>query len=354
MKALRFHAARDLRVEDIAAPEKPGPGQVLVKVIQCGICGSDLHEYTHGPQLVPVRPHPFTRATAPQILGHEFSARVEAIGEGVSRVKVGDRISAIPHLNVPGEYFARRNLGHVSSETALVGFSWAWGGMGEYAILPQDNCVILPDSVDDAQGALVEPASVAMNAIDLAHLTAGSTVLVTGGGPIGTLAALCALAGGASCVVLAEPNEFRRTFLGKLPGLVPASGDLRDLQELARKLTDDGRGFDAAIECAGHEKALANCIESVKPTGTVVQVGLFLEVPRVNAFRISEKMLRYQGSWGFPMTIGPRVVALIEAGKLPVEKIVTGHVPLAKAITGGFDALIAPGNRNLKILIDVE
>ena len=136
-------------------------------------------------------------------------------------------------------------------------------------------------------------------------------------------------------------------------GIVPASGDIQELQALARKLTDDGRGFDAAIECAGHERALANCIETVKPTGTVVQVGLFVDVPRVNTFKISEKMLRYQGSWGFPMTIGPRVVSLIEAGKLPVERIVTGHVPLARAVTSGFDALIAPGNKNLKILIDV-
>lgn len=354
MKALRFHAARDLRIEEIASPPRPGPGQVLVKVLECGICGSDLHEYTDGPQLIPTEPHPFTKAMAPQILGHEFSAVVEAIGDNVTRLKIGDRISAVPHLNVPGEYFARRNLGHVSSETALVGFSWAWGGMGELAILPQENCVRLPDGVDNAQGALVEPASVALNAVDLAGLSAGSSVLVTGAGPIGSLVALCALANGATSVVLADPNEFRRNFLADVRGISPSSGNLQELKELARKLTDDGRGFDAAIECAGHEKALESCIEVVKPTGTIVQVGLFVSVPRVNAFRISEKMIRYQGSWGFPITIGPRVVSLIEAGRLPVEKIVTQRVALDHAVARGFEPLISPGNENLKILIRVS
>jgi len=353
MKALRFHAARDLRVDDIAAPPRPGPGEVLVKVSLCGICGSDLHEYTDGPQLISVNPHPFTKAKAPQILGHEFSGRVEAVGAGVTKWKAGDRISAVPHLNVPGEYFSRRNLGHVSSETALVGFSWAWGGMGEYANLPQENCVRLPDGVSDLQGALVEPASVALNAVDLAKLEAGSTVLVAGAGPIGSLVALCALASGASTVVVADPNPFRRQFLADVPGIRPCSGATDELQALMAALTDEGRGFDAAIECAGHEKALDGCIETVKPTGTIVQVGLFVKVPRINAFRISEKMLRYQGSWGFPITIGPRVVALIEAGKLPVEKIVTGRVPLAHAVPQGFDPLITPGNENLKIMVEV-
>jgi (R,R)-butanediol dehydrogenase/meso-butanediol dehydrogenase/diacetyl reductase len=353
MKALRFHGARDLRIEDIAAPPQPGPGEVLVKVSLCGICGSDLHEYTDGPQLIPTAPHPFTKAKAPQILGHEFSGQIEAVGPGVKRWKAGERISAVPHLNVPGEYFARRNLGHVSAETALVGFSWAWGGMGEYAILPQENCVKLPDSVSDLQGALVEPASVALNAVDLAGLEAGCTVMVAGAGPIGSLVALCALASGASTVVVADPNGFRRAFLADVPGIRPCSGAPADLKVLVESLTDEGRGFDAAIECAGHEKALDGCIESVKPTGTVVQVGLFVNVPRVNAFRISEKMVRYQGSWGFPITIGSRVVALIEAGRLPVERIVTGRVPLARAVQEGFDPLIAPGNANLKIMVDI-
>ncbi|WP_293972506.1 alcohol dehydrogenase catalytic domain-containing protein [Sphingomonas sp.] len=92
MKALRFHAARDLRIENVTAPARPGPGQVRVRNRYVGICGTDLHEYASGPIFIPsAEPHPFTKARGPQILGHEFGGTIEAIGEGVTTVKVGDR-----------------------------------------------------------------------------------------------------------------------------------------------------------------------------------------------------------------------------------------------------------------------
>ena len=149
MKALRFHAARDLRLEDIEPPAAPGAGEVLVAVSHCGICGSDLHEYLDGPIFVPVEPHRLTGASAPLVLGHEFAGRVSAIGSGVERVAEGDRVAILPHLNKPGDYFVRRGLGHISDTTALVGLSSAYGGMGEFAVVPQDNVVRLPDSVTD-------------------------------------------------------------------------------------------------------------------------------------------------------------------------------------------------------------
>ena len=94
MKALRFHAAKDLRIEDIEAPDKkPAPGQVRIRNKFVGICGTDLHEYAYGPIFVPTEPHPFTGAHGPQILGHEYGGVVDAIGEGVTSVKPGDRIS---------------------------------------------------------------------------------------------------------------------------------------------------------------------------------------------------------------------------------------------------------------------
>lgn len=120
MRALRFHAAKDLRVEVIPEPKRPGPGQVLVRNRFVGICGTDLHEYSYGPIFIPTEPHPFTGAYGPQILGHEFGGVVEAIGEGVTSVKVGDRVSIQP-LVMPrsGDYFADRGLFHSAR-------SWRW------------------------------------------------------------------------------------------------------------------------------------------------------------------------------------------------------------------------------------
>src|SRR6476620_11442548 len=96
MRALRFHTAGDLRVENVAAPDPPGPTEVTVAPHWCGICGTDLHEYLSGPIVTPSVPHPLTGATLPQILGHEFSAEVVAVGSTVTQVNVGDRVSVMP------------------------------------------------------------------------------------------------------------------------------------------------------------------------------------------------------------------------------------------------------------------
>src|SRR5438034_10019172 len=96
MRALRFHTAGDLRVEEVQAPLEPSADEVVVRVAVCGICGTDLHEYVAGPIVTPVEPHPLTGATNPQILGHEFSGAVVAVGPAVSRVAVGDRVAIMP------------------------------------------------------------------------------------------------------------------------------------------------------------------------------------------------------------------------------------------------------------------
>jgi (R,R)-butanediol dehydrogenase/meso-butanediol dehydrogenase/diacetyl reductase len=352
MKALRFHAKHDLRLEDVAEPTAPKAGEVALKVSYCGICGTDLHEYMAGPILVPVEPHPFTGAKAPMILGHELSAVVSAVGDGVTTVKPGDRVAVLPHLMKPGEYYARRNLGQFSPETGLVGLSWYWGGMGERAIVPAQNVVRLPDNVTDEQGAVVEPAAVALNAIDQGGVHAGSTVLVTGAGPIGALTALAAKAAGASAVYVFEPNAGRRAKVEAFGG-IKVFGDRSALLKTLAAETDSGIGVDVAIECAGHEAALALCVEAVKRTGTIAQVGLFVEPPRVDMFKVSEKGVRIVGCWGNDITLGPRLVGLVASGRFPVEKVITGRVTLDTAVAEGFDKLTQPGNDHLKILIAV-
>ncbi len=136
MKAVRFHGARDIRVEDVAEPTaRLGAHDVLIKPITTGICGTDLHEYIAGPIVTPSTPHVYTGATNPQILGHEFSAVVADTGSAVTNVKAGDRVSIQPLISPRDDYFGRRGLYHLSPQMACVGLSWAWGGMGELAIV---------------------------------------------------------------------------------------------------------------------------------------------------------------------------------------------------------------------------
>ena len=135
MRALRFHAAGDLRIENVLEPGPPGPTQVTVAPRWCGICGTDLHEYTSGPIVTPAEPHPLTGAELPQILGHEFSAEVVAVGSTVTRVAVGDRVSVMPLIYCGRCDYCRRGLQHLCVTMACTGLSADWGGISELANL---------------------------------------------------------------------------------------------------------------------------------------------------------------------------------------------------------------------------
>jgi (R,R)-butanediol dehydrogenase / meso-butanediol dehydrogenase / diacetyl reductase len=123
VRALRFHAAHDLRIDDVAEPSAPGPGEVVVRVVTCGICGTDLHEYTAGPIVTPVVPHPLTGAQNPQILGHEFAGDVVAVGPGVTRVGAGDRVAIMPLAYCGHCAYCRRGLQHLCATMGCVGLS---------------------------------------------------------------------------------------------------------------------------------------------------------------------------------------------------------------------------------------
>ncbi|MCA1441386.1 2,3-butanediol dehydrogenase [Ensifer sp. IC4062] len=355
MRALRFHAAKDLRIEDIPTPEKPAAGQVLIRNRFVGICGTDLHEYAYGPIFIPKEPHPFTGAYGPQVLGHEFGGVVEAVGDGVISVRAGDRVSVQP-LIMPrsGDYFADRGLFHLSPELALAGLSWASGGMAEYALLNEYNVEKIPDEMTDEEAALVEPTAVAVYACDRGGVTAGSSVLVTGAGPIGVLALLAARAAGAAQLFVSDINDARLEFAASiLPDLVTINPQRRRLGEVVRALTEGNVGCDVAIECVGNEHALKACVDAVRKQGVAVQTGLHPHENPLDWFQVTFKDIDLRGSWAYPTHYWPRVIRLIASGLLPAKRIVTRRIALDEAVANGFDALLDPSGKHLKILIDL-
>src|SRR4249920_1056278 len=251
MRALRFHAAHDLRIEDVPEPSEPAAGDVVVRVATCGICGTDLHEYTSGPIVTPVEPHPLNGAQNPQILGHEFAGDVVATGPGVTRVTEGDRVAIMPLAYCGHCAYCRRGLQHLCATMACVGLSHAWGGMAELATVAEYQVVPLPDDVSYRQGALIEPTAVAAYGVERAGVGPGDQVLVTGAGPIGALAALCARSAGASTVYVSEPNPARRARAEALGVAVVLDPTAIDVPAFLREQSD-GLGVDVAIECSGH------------------------------------------------------------------------------------------------------
>lgn len=184
MKAAVFHRARDIRVEDVAAPTSVGDREVLLRPYLCGVCGTDLHECAMGPIVIPTHSHSLTGAVAQQLLGHEFSAEVVEVGRSVDTVRVGRRVSVIPLLYCGECYYCRRSLNHLCQSMACVGLSFQWGGIVELAVVPARHVSVLPDEVSDLQGAFVEPMAVTAYGVDTAGVRPGDSVLITGAGPI--------------------------------------------------------------------------------------------------------------------------------------------------------------------------
>jgi (R,R)-butanediol dehydrogenase/meso-butanediol dehydrogenase/diacetyl reductase len=356
MRALRFHQARELSVEKVPEPGPPGPGEVLLRPVMCGICGTDLHEYTDGPIVTPARPHPLTGAELPQIMGHEFSAVVVAAGEGVSHVREGDLCTVMPLISCgrcPECLVGRR---HLCRTMACTGLSSAWGGLAELAIVSAGQVVPVPESMTPQQAALIEPAAVAAYGVDRGRLQPGQTVLITGAGPIGSLAAMYALAGGARRVIVSEPDPVRRqraASLGAGPGeVVTADPAAEPVTELIGDLTG-GLGADLAVECAGHESALNLCLDAVRPAGTVVQTALHIRPAAIRAETLALKDLSLIGTWCYPVQDFPRIVGLVASGRLPAERVISAVVPLESAVSGGFEPLITRGSGEVKVLIEV-
>jgi (R,R)-butanediol dehydrogenase/meso-butanediol dehydrogenase/diacetyl reductase len=350
VRALRFHAARDLRIEDVPEPPDPGAGEVVVRVATCGICGTDLHEYAAGPIVTPVEPHPLTGAQNPQILGHEFAGDVVATGSGVTSVSEGDRVAIMPLAYCGHCAYCRRGLQHLCVTMACVGLSHAWGGMAEFATLAQYQVVRLPNGVTHRQGALIEPTAVAAYGVERAGVSPGDRVLVTGAGPIGALAALCARVAGAASVFVSEPNAARRARaegLGVATVLDPTSTDVPAyLRE-----ESDGLGVDVAIECSGHPAGFTTAIKSLRRRGTLAQTGLFVGEASVEPMLWSLNDLTIVGTWCYWVYDFDRIAAQIAAGDLPVERVVTSNVTLDDA-PAAFTRLASGAADEIKVLID--
>lgn len=348
MLALRLHDAQDLRVEEIDEPGEPGASEVRVRNLRAGICGTDLHEFRHGPQLATRSPHTLTGAALPQVLGHEFSGEVLAIGEEVTTVKAGDRVAIMPLFFCGACTPCTTGRPQSCERLGAVGLNWPWGGMAEFSLVREHQVAPLPESMTALQGAMVEPTAVAIHSVATAGVTSGDAVLVTGGGPIGQLVALAAIAAGAEAVYLAEPTAQRRERaqgLGLTELLDPADTDVPGTL-LARG------GVDVAIECAGNGRAVSTCLASLRTGGVMMQTGLHTAPSDIDLRTVTLRDLTIRGANCFPVDSWPRVIELIASGRLPAERVVTAEVPLTAGVQDGFESLLAADSDQVKIVLD--
>ena len=277
MLSVRIHAKGDVRLDEVTEPAA-APETVILTGGYTGICGSDLHLY-FAPEAMHwdfTSPAPLTGARWPQILGHEFSGEVAAVGEGVDAVRTGDRVAVFPYHTCGSCPPCRAGRYTLCWQIAFEGIQGRSGGMATHKIVPAENCFVLPDGVDLRLGALVEPMAVAWHGVELAGVEPGEAALVLGGGPIGVGAYFALRAGGVSRVVVSEPSPHRRQLLARIGVEHVVDPISQDLVEYCRALTD-GAGVAATVDCAGAPRAFAEGLSSLAFGGRMVIVAAYEE-----------------------------------------------------------------------------
>ncbi len=348
MHALRWHARRDVRLDEVAEP-RPGPGEVLVRVAACGICGSDLHEYEDGPVYIPTAPHPLTGVQPPVTLGHEFCGRVAAVGAGVTGLAEGERVAVNPCLLCGECAWCRRGRPNLCARLGTLGLSRD-GAFAPLVAAPASGCHRLPASVDDRAGSFVEPLAVAVHAARRARLEPGARAVVVGAGPVGLLLLQVLRARGVAWVAVVEPREERRRLaaeLGATALLDPAAAP--DPGRAVAALTD-GERAEVAFECVGSEAAFATALRCAGKGGRVVLVGLVPAPVPVSLLALLAHEKELVGSSAYTDEF-PAAIALLAEGRVRVDRLVTGEVPLAAALERGLLALARREAAHVKVLV---
>jgi L-iditol 2-dehydrogenase len=322
MKAMRLHAPRDMRLDDVPAPE-PGPGQALVRVRAVGVCGSDVHYYVDGCIGETVAPYPF-------VLGHECAGEVAALGPGVEAPPVGTRVAVDPAIPCGRCEVCLEGNPNCCPNVRFPSTPPVPGVLSEWYVHPAHLCIPLPDALDFADGAMLEPLGVVVHAITLAKVCPGDTVAVLGAGPIGLLALQLALGSGAGAVYLSESISARRalaTRLGASAVCDPADGDPVDW------LLDrtGGRGVDVAIEAAWGGEAVGQAVRMARHAGRVVLVG----IPRDDCVTFPASVARRKGLTILMSRrmkhVYPRAMRLVERGVVDARALITHRFPLERA-----------------------
>jgi L-iditol 2-dehydrogenase len=292
----------------------PGPGQVLVAVRSVGVCGSDVHYYQHG------RIGDFV-VRSPLVLGHEASGHIVAVGDGVDPGRQGARVAIEP--GTACGHCAQCKAGRYNLCPDMVFFATppVDGALAEYVSVRSDLAFDLPDEVSDDAAALLEPLSVGIWATGKAAITAGSSVLIAGAGPIGLVAAQVARVRGATTIAVTDIAPHR---------LAAAARNGATLTLDARDGQGPAQDFDAFLDCSGAPSAISAGLRTLRPAGHAVLVGMGPDEVPLPLGLLQQRELTITGTFRYANT-WPTAIALAASGAVDLDGLVTGRFGLAEA-----------------------
>jgi (R,R)-butanediol dehydrogenase / meso-butanediol dehydrogenase / diacetyl reductase len=294
---------------------RPGPGEVIVDVDACGLCGSDVHTIEQG------------RARPGHILGHEFGGRIAELGPGVTGWQAGQPVAVNPVGSCRACRACDRGVPWRCESTANLGVT-APGAYAEYVAVPASHLVPLPDGLPVEMGAHAEPLAVALRAVGIAGVGPGDAALVYGAGPIGLNVIMCLKLAGADLIVGAGRSPGRRAAATKVGADEVIDTTQISIGEYARR---GGRRFAAVLECSAAPGAITEALDVLEPGGICVEVALTAETPPVPLMALVNGGLRLAGSCSFAPPDYQAAVGHIAAGRVPVADIISERVSLDAA-----------------------
>jgi L-iditol 2-dehydrogenase len=308
MKAAVLQGVKNLEVLNWQTPS-PSPREVLVKVKSCGICGTDQHIYHGHPGSAEVNP--------PIILGHELAGEVVSVGEEVTNLQAGDRVSIDPNIYCGTCKYCRSNRAHLCENLQAVGVTRD-GGMGEYCVVPEANCYKIPDTMTFEEAALVEPLGCVLHGFRKINLSPLSKVLIIGGGFIGQLFLQLVKRQNVDSIIVSEPAEGKKAVLFRLGA-----------DEVINPQDEVELEADVVIECVGRPESMEFAFKAAGKGGQVLLFGVAAPetVISVSPFEIFSKELTIKGSFVNPYT-HEEAIALIANKVIDVQDLISHRFTL--------------------------
>ncbi|TDB67585.1 zinc-binding alcohol dehydrogenase family protein [Arundinibacter roseus] len=338
MKAIVLQTPGNFLVIEKDTPTAPQPHEVLLKVIQLGVCGTDLHAY-RGRQ-------PFF--TYPRILGHEIAAEVIAVGAEVTHLRVGDRCAVMPYRNEQEDQAVRRGKTNCGSTLRVLGVHED-GAMQEFITYPAE-LVFAANELSADQIAMIEPLAIGSHAVERADISPEDTVLVIGAGPIGIGTVAMALLKAARVLVL-DMNQNRLDYISQNYPSVSCILLNNTVEDSLNELLD-GQLPTVILDATGHKDSMQKCLEYIAPGGTIVYIGLFIGDVIFHDPLFHRKEITLKASRNALATDFTKLIRLLKAGLVSIDGYITHRLSFDDSLEAEFNKLYLPEERVIKVVIE--